>query len=166
MNFFEYSEPVNAVERFGIRDDEEGKQAKEMPAFVDYTEKALWNAEIVSDNRNDFNFIAVDKQIPYFDEKGNQNSLCDAIVWTPNTIVFIELKTGAKSWLTEAIAQLKSTINFFQTCEDIQKFKYKKAYACNKQHPNFHYQQSHVMQAFVKKTGVVLRTEKEIKGIK
>ena len=93
MSFFDYSESVNSVERFGIRDDEEGKQllinkeleenyqgqkakqAKEMPAFVDYTEKSLWNAEILSDNRNDFNFIAVDNQIPYFDKDGKRLSV-------------------------------------------------------------------------------------------
>ena len=142
MSFFDYSESVNSVERFGIRDDEEGKQllinkeleenyqgqkakqAKEMPAFVDYTEKSLWNAEILSDNRNDFNFIAVDNQIPYFDKDGNQKTLCDAIVWTPNTIIFIELKTNDKSWCSKAIDQLESTIEFFKSCEDINKFKY------------------------------------------
>ena len=108
MSFFDYSESVNSVERFGIRDDEEGKQllinkgsvenyqgqkakqAKEMPAFVDYTEKSLWNAEILSDNRNDFNFVAVDKQVSCFDNEGNQKTLCDAIVWTPKTIIFDE----------------------------------------------------------------------------
>lgn len=184
MSFFDYSESVNSVERFGIRDDEEGKQplinkeleenyqgqkakqAKEMPAFVDYTEKSLWNAEILSDNRNDFNFIAVDNQIPYFDKDGNQKTLCDAIVWTPNTIIFIELKTNDKSWCSKAIVQLESTIEFFKSCEDINKFKYKKAYACNSQHPKFNHQYSNRMQKFVKKNGVVFRPEKEIKGIK
>ena len=156
MSFFDYSESVNSVERFGIRDDEEGKQllinkgsvenyqgqkakqAKEMPAFVDYTEKSLWNAEILSDNRNDFNFVAVDKQVSCFD----------------------------RAWCTKAIDQLESTIEFFKSCEDINKFKYKKAYACNSHHPKFNHQYSDRMQKFVKKNGVVLRPEKEIKGIK
>ena len=183
MTFFGYSKKVNPVDEFGIRDDEKGKEelknkllannpkstialtpVKEMPAFIDYDNKKEWNAVIESFGRNDFNFIAVDNKIPYYDKKGNEKNRCDAIIWTENTIVFIELKEQDKDWFNEATVQLKSTIKFFDEVDGLDKFK--KAYACNKSHPYFNYHFKDRIQKFFRDTGVSLHPEMVIRKIK
>ena len=185
MTFFDYSEKVNPVDEFGIRDDEKGKEelkskvlaenpkssiasipVKELPAFIDYDNKKEWNAVIESLGRNDFNFIAIDNNIPYYDKNGNEKNRCDAIIWTESTIVFIELKNQQKDWFEEAVFQLKSTINFFDEVDGLEKFKFKKAYACNKAHPYFNYQFKDRMQKFFRDTGVSLHPEMKICKIK
>ena len=59
---------------------------------MDYENKKDWNATVVSENRSDFNFIPVDNRIPYYDKQGNERKRCDAMVYTEQTVVFIELK--------------------------------------------------------------------------
>lgn len=185
MSFFDYSKKVKPVNEFGIRDDEKGKEElkskiiaknpessvatipiKELPAFIDYDNKKEWNAVIESVGRNDFNFIAVDNNIPYYDKNGNEKNRCDAIIWTRNTIVFIELKDQDKDWFEESMVQLKSTIKFFDEEDGIKKFKYKKAYACNKSHPYFNYHFKERMQKFFQETRVSLHPEMVIREIK
>jgi len=185
MTFFDYSEKVNPVDEFGIRDDENGKEklkasilaenpespfsaipVKELPAFIDYDNKKDWNAIIESSGRSDFNFIAVDNNIPYYDKNGNEKNRCDAMIWTENTVVFIELKDKAKDWLDDAIVQLKSTIELFEETDGLDKFKFKKAYACNKSRPSFNHQFKDRMQQFFRDTRVSLHPEMVIKNVK
>ena len=183
MTFFDYSCHVKASERFGIRDDEDGKQkildsvgnssesqcpktAKELPAFVDYDEPEKWNAIVESNYRKDFNFIPVDNCVPYNDECGNERSRCDAIVWTEHTVIFVELKDQARNWFEDAVDQLKSTISHFKNAENIDEFKFKRAYICNKSHPSFNYQFKIRMQQFFRETGVSLHPEILIKNVR
>lgn len=185
MTFFDYSEKVKPADEFGIRDDEKGKEErrnlelsnnpespilsipiKELPAFIDYNNKKEWNAVVQSDNRNDFNFIAVDNNIPYNDKDGNENSRCDSIIYTEQTIVFIELKNQEKKWFEESINQLKMTIDHFDKTDGLNKFKFKKAYACNKIHPYFNYQFKNRIQQFFRETGVSLHPEMIIKNVR
>ena len=185
MTFFDYSEKVMPVDEFGIRDDLKGKEelksrqlsenpesqiieipVGELPAFIDYVSKQDWNAVIESYGRADLNFIAVDNNIPYYDKNGNEKNRCDAMLWTDKTVVFIELKDKSKDWLEDAIVQLKSTIEFFDKVDGLGKFKYKKAYACNKMHPCFNYQFKDRIQQFFRDTRVSLHTEMVIKNIK
>ena len=77
-----------------------------------------------SDNRTDFRFIAVDNNIPYNDKNGNEKKRCDAMLYTEQTVIFIELKAQDKDWLNEAIGQLKSTIEHFKNEENIMNFKF------------------------------------------
>jgi len=163
MTFFDYSEKVKAVSEFGICDN---KIEKEKPAFVIYENKDIWNAAIVSEMRDDFNFIAVDNNIPYNDKDGNEKKRCDAMVWTPESVVFIELKDQNRDWLDKAIEQLKSTIEHFDNVDGLNRFKFKKAYACNKARPFFNYQFKDRIQQFYNETGVNLRIEVLIKNIK
>lgn len=88
------------------------------------------------------------------------------MVWTLESIVFIELKEQSRDWLDKAIEQLKSTIEHFDTVDGLIKFKFKKAYACNKTRPFFNYQFKDRIQQFYNETGVNLRTEVLIKNIK
>lgn len=163
MSFFDYSVSVDKSDEFGIC---ENKTAKELPAYIDYDNKELWDAVVKSHGVVDFNFIAVDNNIPYYDEKGNEKKRCDAMLYTKQTVAFIELKNQDRNWLNEAIGQLKSTIEHFKNEEDITKFKYRKAYVCNKTHPNFNYQFKDCMQKFFRETGILLRPERVIKNIK
>ena len=85
---------------------------------------------------------------------------------TENTVIFIELKNQAKEWLETAIDQLKSTISHFDDTDGLDRFKFKKAYICNKAHPNFNYQYKIRIQQFFKETGVSLHPEMVIKNVK
>ncbi len=163
MSFFDYSVSVDKSDEFGICED---KTAKELPAYIDYDNEDLWDAVVETHGLVDLNFIAVDNNIPYNDEKGNERKRCDAILYTEQTVVFIELKNQDRNWLNEAIGQLKSTIEHFKNEEDITKFKYRKSYACNKSHPHFNYQFKDRIQKFSKETRIILRTERVIKDIK
>lgn len=163
MSFFDYSVFVNKSNEFGIC---ENKISKEQPAYIDYDNNELWDAVVKSDNRADFRFIAVDNNIPYNDKNGNEKKRCDAMLYTEQTVIFIELKAQDKDWLNEAIGQLKSTIEHFKNEENIMNFKFRKAYACNRKHPNFNYQFKSRMQKFYNETGVLLRPERIINNIK
>lgn len=164
MSFFDYAEKVEPVQEFGIRDD--GKKSSELPVYLDYENKKDWNATVVSENRSDFNFIPVDNRIPYYDKQGNERKRCDAMVYTDQTVVFIELKDQMHNWFDDAVEQLKSTIEHFDNVDGLDKFRFKKAYACNKEHPNFNYHYKERMQQFYRDTGVTLRPEAVIKGIR
>lgn len=163
MTFFDFSEKVKTVQEFGICDN---KTEKEKPAFIVYENKEDWNAVVVSENSPDFGFIAVDNNIPYKDKTGNEKKRCDAMIWTSNSVVFIELKNQTRDWLDKAIEQLKSTIEHFDNVDGLDKFKFKKAYACNKARPFFNYQFKDRIQQFYNDTGVNLRTEVLIRNIK
>ena len=55
-----------------------------------------------------------------------------------NSLYLVELKkkrTGG--WISEAIEQLKNTIKLIIENHNIDEFQFKKAYACNRKHPNF-----------------------------
>lgn len=185
MTFFDYAEKVKVVQEFGIRDDEVGKEelkhlllsrnhedpiaaipVKELPAFIDYDNKKQWNAVVLSENIPNFNFIPVDNKIPYFDKNGNEKRRCDAIIYTKQTVVFIELKDQAKDWFDDAVEQLKSTIEHFNSVDGLYKFKFKKAYACNKIHPCFNYHFKSRMQQFFRETGISLHSETVIKNVR
>ncbi|MBP5442038.1 MAG: hypothetical protein J6Y60_02250 [Treponema sp.] len=181
----DYEEEVKTVREFGIRDDEEGKEqdkapflannpsnpiaeipAKEFPAFWDYENKKDWNAIVLSEERNDFKFIPVDNKVPNIDPKGNEKSRCDAMIYTAKTVVFIELKNQMQDWFDDAVEQLKSTIEYFDDVDGLARFRFRKAYVCNKKHPYFNYHYKERMQKFYRETGVTLRPEMVIKDIK
>ena len=54
----------------------------------------------------------------------------------------------------------------FDNVDGLDKFRFKKAYACNKEHPHFNYHYKERMQQFYRDTGVTLRPEAVIKGIR
>lgn len=83
MSFFDYSVSVDKSDEFGIC---ENKTAKELPAYIDYDNKELWDAVVKSHGVVDFNFIAVDNNIPYYDERENEKKRCDAMLYTKQTV--------------------------------------------------------------------------------
>ena len=153
IDFFKYAEEVKPVEKFGLidPDDSEGKN----PTYIDYdVEKAeAWNVSVQCNNRNDYSFIAVDNNIPLTKEingKKETASSCDAMLYSKNTVCFIEIKADKKGndWRDKAVKQIESTIDFFG--ENINKFNSKKAYIANSKRPQFYASYKDIQQEFYK----------------
>ena len=117
VNFYDYATTVNQVKEFGLvdPDDKEGKK----PAFVSYDKTTdKWNAKVECNNRTDYSFIAVDNNVPLTVKNNGKDetaSSCDAMLYTPKTVCFIELKADKKGndWLnhgsvTRSVMPLKS----------------------------------------------------------
>ena len=120
----------NEVE-FGICDNEDGTKA-----YTDISNSENWIAKVLNPNEIDVSFIAVDKCI-FQDSDEPGRGRCDGILLTDDQLYFVELKNQKKSWINDAISQLESTIDFFKESHDIQEFKHKKAFACNKKFKYF-----------------------------
>lgn len=170
VNFYEKTIAVTPVERFGLidPDDKEGK----FPVFVsyDFTEEDNWNATVICNNRNDYNFIPVDNCLNITvtrDGLEETASTCDAVLYTPKTVCFVELKEDKKGgdWLTHAISQIENTICFFGE-DEMNKYESKKAYVCNTRRPFTPSSHKIVLQQFRKKNKVLLRISTEIEELK
>ena len=158
VDFYQYAEPVKPALEFGLvdPDDTEGKK----PAFVSYDHKNTWNATVICNNRTDYSFIAVDNNIPLTQKiNGRQEtaSTCDAMIYTPKTICFVELKADKKGqdWLSHAVEQLTNTIIFFE--EELERYENKRAYICNTRRPFTPSSHKIVQQKFRQKNKVLLR---------
>ena len=168
INFFEYANSVAPVEKFGIidPDDKDGK----FPVKIIFDDSENWTATVICNNRQDYLFVAVDNNDAIKFKKENKKGQtesdfhCDAMLGTAKTVCFIELKNERKSWLSHAIEQLESTISDFG--ENIEKYKFKKAYACNSNHPISSSLYSDTQTLFYKKHRIVLRTKSEIEELK
>lgn len=165
IDFFGYTEKVNPVEKFGLIDPEDSQGKKS--AYIDYDFENVenWNANVQCNNRSDYSFIAVDNNIPLTKKVNGKNetaSSCDAMLYTKNTVCFIELKADKKGndWCKKAVKQLESTIELFG--KNLDRFNSKKAYICNSRSPHFHFSHKNIMQEFYKQNKIVLRIQTEI----
>ena len=133
MNFFETTcqEPSLNHDLFGLCDDQNGDKA-----YTNINDPAKWTAIVKNDNRRDLIFIAIDKCVIKDNEEAGRGR-CDGMLTSSEHLFFIELKDEKKGWITGAIEQLESTIQFFIANHDISIYKHKKAYACNKRHRHF-----------------------------
>lgn len=163
VDFFAYSQKVDAVSEFGICDD----AGKERPAYVDYdvSRQEDWGAVVQSENSNDYSFIAVDNNIviPKPDNENQEESRCDAMLYTNKTIAFVELKDKNRTRAGEAAKQLKATIKVFKDNHNIEDFENKAAYVCNKAHPHMNVISSALCSSFLEETGVTLHVSRTIK---
>lgn len=168
VNFYDYATTVNQVKEFGLvdPDDKEGKK----PAFVSYDKTTdKWNAKVECNNRTDYSFIAVDNNIPLTVKNNGKNetaSSCDAMLYTPKTVCFIELKADKKGtdWLNHGMEQLTNTIVFFG--DELDKYENKRAYLCNSRRPFVPSIHKIAQQQFMQKNKVVLRIKTEIEELK
>ena len=147
-----YSVRVHKVFEFGIidPDDEYGKS----PAIIVYDKAAAkWNAIAIQIIDNNI-------ELTRCDAVASDAKRCDAALYTDKTICLIKLKNQRENWLSNAIEQLGSTIEYFK--EDLGKFSFKKAYVCNIAHPRSSYQISNSQSEFYKKHRFVLRTKVDI----
>ncbi len=155
IDFLSYKTPVKPVPEFGLidPDDRGGKK----PAYVSYDRSEKWNATVSSGNREDFSFIAVDNNIPVNDSTARSESLCDAMLLTPYTLCFVELKNQREAFLAKAVSQLENTIRLFRENHDEKDFSFRRAYICNTGHPGFSVSYKNAISSFYRRNRVVLR---------
>ncbi len=134
VNFFETScqEPPKSDVRFGICDDQNGDIA-----YTDTTDSDKWIALVENPNETQVTFTAIDNCVEILRGDSNQEKRCDGMLTYTDSIVFVELKAVLKSWIPDATEQLETTIQHFIAHHDISVYRHKRAFACNKRHPNF-----------------------------
>ncbi|MCP1994379.1 hypothetical protein [Flavobacterium sp. HSC-61S13] len=142
--------------KFGICDNEDGTKA-----YTSNVSPEEWIANVVNASSKSVTFIAVDKCILQ-DADEPRRGRCDGILLTEEQLYFVELKNQMRNWTTDAIQQLESTILFFKESHDINVFKHKKAFACNKKHKNFQEIDNETNLAFFRKHGIRLDIQAEI----
>lgn len=148
IDFFKEEEVVPDV-LFGICDDDD--ETTKTPAYVDKTlaNANKWIAKVMNHSGKSIGFIAVDNKIEIRRPNGDMENRCDAMLHNDDNIVFVELKVQAKDWIKHAVEeQLLTTIEVFKSCHDINKFRHRLAYACNRKHPFFAVSHKEYMQRF------------------
>jgi len=133
LNFFEAScqEPPLNIALFGICDDQNSAKA-----YTNINDPNKWIAIVKNDTNLELVFTAIDKCV-INDNEYPHRGRCDGMLTSTEHLYFIELKDQAKDWITDAIGQLESTIEFFTATNDVGAYKHKKAFACNKKHRHF-----------------------------
>ncbi len=133
INFYQAAcqEPVITVASFGLCDDQNGTKA-----YTSITGSEKWIAEVKNDLNRQIVFTAIDKCVIKDGEEAGRGR-CDAMLVSDEHLFLVELKDQMKNWITDAIEQLESTIQFLIAHHDTSVFKHKKAFACNKQHKHF-----------------------------
>lgn len=135
VDFFETEckEIARTDDTFGICDDDNGEKA-----YTTIEDRNKWIAIVKNNTQKNVSFTAIDNCIEVF-KKGtsNQESTCDGMLTFEETIYLIELKNQKSNWMNKAIQQLENTIKLILKHHDLTDFKYKKAFACNKNHPRF-----------------------------
>lgn len=137
VNFFDTpcKEPARIDPLFGICDNQDGVSK----AYTDDVNQNKWVATVINETETEVSFTPIDHCISILQEgTKDEESLCDGMLTFQNSLFLVELKEkGKHAWQSEAVAQLENTIRLLQANHDLSVFKYKKAYACNKKHPNF-----------------------------
>jgi len=141
---------------FGLCDDQNGEKA-----YSDTTAPSKWIATVKNDNALNLTFTPIDKCIIQ-DHEYPGRGRCDGMITSEEHLYFIELKDEAKSWITGAIEQLESTIEFFKENHDINEKSNKKAFACNKQHGRFQEIDNELNLTFYRKHKVRIDIQSQI----
>ncbi len=119
---------------FGLCDDQHGTKA-----YSDTSDDRKWIATVNNDLSLEVTFTPIDHCIIVMKAgTKDKESTCDGMLTFRNSLYLVELKNQATGgWLPDAIEQLSNTIKRMNANQDMTLIKYKKAYACNKRHPNF-----------------------------
>jgi hypothetical protein len=151
INFFETDcrEPSRSNMLFGICDDQNGKKA-----YTDDIDNAKWIATVINNNQIAISFTAIDNCIIVLKEgTKDKESSCDGMLTFSDSIFLVELKKqGTGGWLPDAKKQLENTIRLLGTSTNLKKYRYKKAFACNKKHPKFMIIEASEKKAFFERT--------------
>ncbi len=153
VNFFETDckEKSSRTDKlFGICDDQDGTKA-----YSDVDDDKKWIAKITNDNDKEISFTAIDNCIIVLkDGTKDKESTCDGMLTFSQSLYLVELKKQATGgWITDAKGQLENTIKLIAANHNLADFRYKKAYACNRKHPNFTVIDSAERKAFFERTG-------------
>ena len=153
------TERAQSLEMVGIVDGD-----GELPTYTTTDERLKWNAWIVNKNKQVFQFVPIDCNIPIYKDNGTDlESRCDGMLLVDDLryIAFIELKDVRIGGLSDAIKQLKKTIELFAQGHHVEDFRIRKAYAANVAHPKFHYSMKDEIESF-KALKFVLMPQAEI----
>ena len=148
INFFDpkyLTEAARDDSSFGLSDDNRMAFTTNDPSLI--------MAEVSNPSNVLVQFIPVDHNIVVKDTLGQDVSMCDALIYTPDKcpkkdIHFIELKDQMANWMPKAISQLESTIQIFSQNHVLEDFRYRVATAANKAHPQFNYSMKEKCQEF------------------
>ncbi|GAB1419710.1 hypothetical protein MASR2M12_24750 [Bacteroidales bacterium] len=140
--------------QFGICDDQNGTKA-----YTDTSDDTKWIAKVTNDNEIDISFTAIDNCIiVYKAGTKEKESSCDGMLTFSESLYLVELKVQGKDWIPKAKRQLENTIKLITENHKLSNFKFKKAYACNRKHPNFNVLEASEKKSFFDKTGFRLDT--------
>ena len=147
---------------FGINDGiEEGD--KEGYAYTTIEgEPSTWNAVAKNAKALEVRFLPLDHNIVIHPTPDETFSLCDGMLYHASWVAFVELKVKKSAWISENIAQLKSSIGLFMANHDAKKYKYRFAYAANRKFPRFNISHKRDMQEFHQETGFRLLIQNTI----
>lgn len=163
INFFETDckESSRNEKQFGICDDQNGTKA-----YTDIADDTKWIAKVTNNNEIDISFTAIDNCIiVYKAGTKDKESSCDGMLTFTESLFLVELKEkGVGGWISDAKGQLENTIKLISENHDLSKFRYKKAFACNRKHPNFTVIDTAERKAFFERTnGFRIDVQAEIK---
>ena len=151
INFFDAkynTESARDDSSFGLSDDNRMAFTTNVPSLI--------IAEVSNPANVLVQFVPVDHNIIVKDTLGQDVSMCDAMIYTPDKspkkdIHFIELKDQMANWRQKAISQLESTIQIISQNHVLEDFRYRVATAANKAHPQFNYSMKEKCQEFREK---------------
>ena len=158
LNFFRADcqhTPLTA-NSFGLCDKGDGTKA-----YPDTANPEAWIGEVRNDNHLEIVFTAVDKCVLHDNEHSGRGR-CDCMLTTTHHLYLVELNTAPKQWLTDSQQQLLSTIDFLLEAHDINRFKKRKAFACNKRHKVFAEVDNETNLALFRRTGFRIDIQAEI----
>ncbi len=127
VDFYSYAEAVPTQKEFAICDDHDQK-----PVYIEHIGDSDHQVVVVSNNRTDYSFIAVDHHIPLKKTDGSDDKICDAMLFTDKTVCFIEIKCWrGGTWIQKAAEQVACTIGHYDKSHPSDKHKIRDAYLCN-----------------------------------
>lgn len=143
---------------FGICDDQNGAKA-----YTINVNPENWIAKVTNNSEQVITFTAIDNCfIIHKPETKDKESTCDGVLTFNDSIYLVELKIQATGgWLPRAIEQLENTIKLIDS-DLLKSYKYKKAYACNKKHPNFTTIDNELSRRFFREYGFRIDAQREI----
>ncbi|HTJ95426.1 MAG TPA: hypothetical protein VL424_20205 [Pararobbsia sp.] len=160
MNFFDANCQQGPIvdTTFGICDDEKGGVA-----YVELNTPTAWVATVLNPNARAVTFTAIDKCV-IKDGEERDRGRCDGMLTTDQHLYLVELKNQRHAWKSHATDQLKSTIRFLQDSSDqLDGYRYRKAFACNRRHPSFNTVSNEEQKAFFREFGFRLDIQATIK---
>ncbi len=160
LNFFKdecQHEPIN-IETFGLCDDDDNNQAY---PDTNIDNQDDWIATVKNTNNLDIVFTAIDKCVLKDGEFPNRGR-CDCMLTTDQHLYLVELKNQKPPWQSNAVEQLKSTIQFLLEKHDISSFNKKKAFACNKKKGKFVFIDNEENLMMYRKTGFRIDIQSEV----
>lgn len=161
IDFFETNckEVARTSDIFGLCDDQDGSKA-----YSDEEDTSKCIAVVKNKSNNRIVFTAIDNCIVLLKEgTKDKESTCDGMLTFAESLYLVELKNkSARGWISDAVGQLENTIKLLKIHHNIDHFRYKKAFACNKKRPHFVEIDTEAKLKFFRKYGFRIDVNAEI----